>query len=210
MWAAHSKIHLKMGLAVSQSHCAPTEDTDLVVRSADFHRFALGVHSEGVVDVVDTILQPDTAVTAHSLNRLDGFFCALGFDAVVSYLPTALVGDNLTIFQGQATVFSNLFNSSNVNHFVSLLSLCVFIITLKGAFVKPLFYFFQFFLVLVPSTATALLPFTALGLITFGRVPVATLSTTARTKELGATTGGVRHIKSISVRGNTATAHRRT
>ena len=44
------------GLAVSQSHCTPAEDADLVVRSADFHRFAFGVHSEGVVDVVDAIL----------------------------------------------------------------------------------------------------------------------------------------------------------
>ena len=46
----------EMGLAVSQSHCAPAEDTDLVVRSADFHRFTLGIHSERMVDVVDAIL----------------------------------------------------------------------------------------------------------------------------------------------------------
>ena len=38
----------------------------------------------------------------------------------------------------------------------------------------------------VPSTASALLPFTALGLVALGGVVVATLSATACTEELGA------------------------
>ena len=45
----------KMGSAVSQAHCPPAEDTDLIVRSTDFHCFTLGAHSETMVDVVDAI-----------------------------------------------------------------------------------------------------------------------------------------------------------
>ena len=58
----------------------------------------------------------------------------------------------------------------------------------------------------VPSTASALLPFTALGLVALGGVVVATLSTTACTEELGAEII-VAHI-TRAVRG-VAIAHRR-
>ena len=58
----------------------------------------------------------------------------------------------------------------------------------------------------VPSTASALLPFTALGLIALGGAVVATLSATACTEELGAEII-VAHI-TRAVRG-VAIAHRR-
>ena len=67
-------------------------------------------------------------------------------------------------------------------------------------------------LVLVPETATALLPLaTALGLgACGGGVVVASCSVAACTQEPGATARGVRYLKSYIVGGVAATAHRRT
>jgi hypothetical protein len=105
------------GSAVSQAHSAPIQNADLRVRSADGDGFALGVYSEGVVYIVDTLGEPNTAVAVHFANRLDGFFGTLGFDAVVGYLPTAFIGDDLATFEGQAVILCEFLNSSNVNHF---------------------------------------------------------------------------------------------
>ena len=86
------------GLAVSQAHCPPAEDTNLIVLSANRYRLSLGVHSVTVVNVVDAIAVPYATVAAHCTNRLDCIFCTLSLNAVVCYLPAAFVGDNLASF----------------------------------------------------------------------------------------------------------------
>ena len=52
---ARLKKPKEKGSAVSQAHSAPTQNADLVVRSADCDGFALGAYSETVVDIVDAI-----------------------------------------------------------------------------------------------------------------------------------------------------------
>jgi hypothetical protein len=93
--------------------------------TTDGQCLSLGVHSETVVNVVDAIFQPDAAVAAHGSNRLDGFFCTLGFDAVVGYLPAALVGYDFAILQSQAIVVGEFADSSYINHFYVPLSFFV-------------------------------------------------------------------------------------
>ena len=61
----------KMGLAVSQAHCPPAEDAYLVVCSTDGHCFSLGIYTEGVVYIVDTILKPYTIGIESVVNTID-------------------------------------------------------------------------------------------------------------------------------------------
>ena len=133
-----------MGLAISQTHCPPTENGNLIVFFADCDGFALSVHAEAVVDVVGAILQPDTAITIHSSNCFDCFFCSRYFDAMVGYLPTAFISDNLAILQSQSAILLDFSNGSDVNHFRFLFRfvLCVFIIAFRDTFVNTFFHIF--------------------------------------------------------------------
>ena len=112
-----------MGLAVSQAHRPPAQNADLIVCLADFHRFSFSAYSERMVNVVNAVFQPHSAVTAHLPNGLDSFLCGGHCDAVVSHLPAGLVGDFLAELQGQAVVVSQLANGANVNHCFYFLSL---------------------------------------------------------------------------------------
>ena len=69
-----------------------------------------------LVDVVHTIREPNPAVTAESLNRIDRFACALGFHAFRGHLPTAFISDRLAVLESQAVIVSQLEDRANVNH----------------------------------------------------------------------------------------------
>ena len=78
----------------------------------------LGLHSLGLVNIIDAIRKPHTAVSAEVLNRIDSFAGGLTFNAIGSDLLGGLVVDLLAMFKGQAVIFSELENRTNVNHVV--------------------------------------------------------------------------------------------
>ena len=105
-------------LAVSQIAARPAIYADLIARLADFKRLLLGLHSLGLVNIIDAIRKPHTAVSAEVLNRIDSFAGGLTFNAIGSDLLAGLVPDNLAMFEGQTVIFSELENRTNVNHVV--------------------------------------------------------------------------------------------
>ena len=107
-------------LAVSQIPARPAIYADLIARLADFKRLLLGLHSLGLINIIDAIRKPYTAVSAEVLNRIDSFAGGLTFNAIGSDLPAGLVIDLLAMFEGQTVVFSELENRTNVNHVISL------------------------------------------------------------------------------------------
>ena len=106
-------------LAIGQIPARPAIYADLIARLADFKRLLLGLNSLGFVDIVDAIREPDTAVSAEVLDRVNGLACGLTFNAIGGDLPAGLVIDFLAIFKGHAVVFSELTNRTNVNHVVN-------------------------------------------------------------------------------------------
>lgn len=109
-------------LAVCKIHFAPTQNRDLVMRSANFQGFPLGLGAVALVDVVDAVGVPHAAVTAVSLDCVDGLAGAGGFDALGGNLPAGLVGGALTALESQAVVLFEVQNGANVNHFCFPLS----------------------------------------------------------------------------------------
>ena len=106
-------------LAIGQIPARPAIYADLIARLADFKRLLLGLNSLGLVDIVDAIREPDAAISAEVLDRVNGLACGLTFHAVGSDLPAGLVVDFLAIFKGHAVVFSELDDRANVNHVVN-------------------------------------------------------------------------------------------
>ena len=107
-------------LAVSQIPARPAIYADLIARLADFKCLLLGLYSLGLVNIIDAVRKPHTAVSAEVLNRIDSFAGGLTFNAIGSDLPAGLVIDLLAMFEGQTVVFSELENRTNVNHVISL------------------------------------------------------------------------------------------
>lgn len=105
-------------LAVSQIPARPAIYADLIARLADFKRLLLGLHSLGLVNIIDAIRKPHTAVSAEVLNCIDSFAGGLTFNAISSDLPAGLIVDLLAMFEGQTVIFSELENRTNVNHVV--------------------------------------------------------------------------------------------
>ena len=112
------KPYMQFLLAVSQIPARPAIYTDLIARLADFKRLLLGLHPLGLVNIIDAVGEPYTAVSAEILNGVDSFAGGLTLNAVSSNLPTGLVIDFLAIFKGQAVIFSEFENRTNVNHVV--------------------------------------------------------------------------------------------
>ena len=134
-----------MGLAVSQPHCPPAEDRNLIAGSANFHGLSLRAHSVALVNVVDAFAVPYSAISTVGFHRIDCRPCVRGFYAFGGNLPTAFVGDCFAVLQGQAVIFSQFQNRADVNHFCLPLFLCVLIIAWIPGFVK---YFFRIFLII--------------------------------------------------------------
>ena len=107
-------------LAIGKIPARPAIYADLIARLANFKRLLLGLHSLGLVNIIDAIRKPHTAVSAEVLNRSDSFAGGLTFNAIGSDLPAGLVVDLLAMFEGQTVVFSELENRTNVNHVISL------------------------------------------------------------------------------------------
>ena len=105
-------------LAIGKIPARPAIYADLIARLADFKRLLLGLHSLGLVNIIDAVRKPHTAVSAEVLNRIDSFAGGLTFNAIGSDLPAGLVVDLLAMFEGQAVIFSELENRTNVNHVV--------------------------------------------------------------------------------------------
>ena len=103
-------------LAIGKIPARPAIYADLIARLADFKRLLLGLHSLGLVNIIDAVRKPHTAVSAEVLNRIDSFAGGLTFNAIGSDLPAGLVVDLLAMFEGQAVIFSELKNRTNVNH----------------------------------------------------------------------------------------------
>ena len=107
-------------LAISKILASPAKHADLVVCATDGQGFFLGVHSLGLINIIDAIREPDTAVSAEVLNRVNGLACGLTLNAISSDLPASLIIDLFTILESHAIVFSELDNGANVNHVISL------------------------------------------------------------------------------------------
>ena len=105
-------------LAIGKIPARPAIYADLIARLADFKRLLLGLHSLGLVNIIDAVRKPHTAVSAEVLNRIDSFAGGLTFNAIGSDLPAGLVVDLLAMFEGQTVIFSELENRTNVNHVV--------------------------------------------------------------------------------------------
>ena len=103
-------------LAIGEIPARPAIYADLIARLANFERLLLGLDSLGLVDIVDAIREPNTAVSAIFLDRVNGFACGLTLYAIGGDLPAGLVIDFLAIFEGQTVVFSEFENGTNVNH----------------------------------------------------------------------------------------------
>lgn len=103
-------------LAIGEIPARPAIYADLITRLADFKRLLLGLNSLGLVDIVDAIREPDAAVSAEVLDRIDSFAGGLTLHAIGGDLPAGLVIDFLAIFKGHAVVFSELDDRANVNH----------------------------------------------------------------------------------------------
>ena len=106
-------------LAVGEIPARPAIYADLIARLANFKRLLLGLHPLGLVNIIDAVRKPHTAVSAEVLNRVDSFAGGLALNAVGSDLPAGLVVDFLTIFEGHAVVIGELTNRTNVNHVVN-------------------------------------------------------------------------------------------
>ena len=111
-----------LALAVNQSHIPPTQYTDLITGSADCHGLSLGCYAMALVDIIDARTIPDSTCAAVGLYRIDCFSSGFALYALGGHLPTALVGYDLTVFEGKTIVVGELANSSNVNHDYSSLS----------------------------------------------------------------------------------------
>ena len=107
-------------LAIGKIPARPAIYADLIARLADFKRLLLGLHSLGLVNIIDAVRKPHTAVSAEVLNRIDSFAGGLTFNAIGSDLPAGLVVDLLAMFEGQTVIFSELTDRTNVNHVISL------------------------------------------------------------------------------------------
>ena len=105
-------------LAIGKIPARPAIYADLIARLADFKCLLLGLYSLGLVNIIDAVRKPHTAVSAEVLNRIDSFAGGLTFNAIGSDLPAGLVVDLLAMFEGQTVVFSELEDRTNVNHVV--------------------------------------------------------------------------------------------
>ena len=105
-------------LAVSQIPARPAIYADLIARLADFKRLLLGLHSLGLVNIINAVRKPHAAVAAIFLDRVNGFAGGLTFNAISGDLPAGLVIDLLAMFKGQTVIFSELENRTNVNYVV--------------------------------------------------------------------------------------------
>ena len=105
-------------LAVRKIHFAPAQNRNLFAGSADFHGFALGVYAVAFVDIVDATSKPDTAIAIIHFNSVDCFSWRMTFHTFGGDLPPGFVGDGLACLQSQAIIFSQLNNTSNINHFL--------------------------------------------------------------------------------------------
>lgn len=105
-------------LAVSKIPARPAIYADLIARLADFKRLLLGLHSFGLVNIIDAVREPNAAVAAIFLDRIDSFAGGLTFNAISGDLPAGLVVDLLAMFEGQTVIFSEFENRTNVNHVV--------------------------------------------------------------------------------------------
>ena len=113
-------------LAIGKIPARPAIYADLIARLADFKRLLLGLHSLGLVNIIDAVRKPHTAVSAEALNRIDSFAGGLTFNAIGSDLPAGLVVDLLAMFESQTVVFSELENRTNINHVVIPFRFCEF------------------------------------------------------------------------------------
>ena len=105
-------------LAVGEIPARPAIYADLIARLANFKRLLLGLHPLGLVNIIDAVRKPYTAVSAEVLNRVNSFAGGLALYAIGGDLPAGLVVDFLAIFKSHAVVFSELANRTNVNHVV--------------------------------------------------------------------------------------------
>ena len=85
-------------LAVSQIPARPAIYADLIARLADFKRLLLGLHSLGLVNIIDAIRKPHTAVSCICFDCVNSFTCCLALYALGSDLPAGLIIDFLAIF----------------------------------------------------------------------------------------------------------------
>ena len=106
-------------LAIGQIPARPAIYADLIARLADFKRLLFGLNSLGTVDIVDAIREPDAAVSAEVLDRVNGLACGLTFHAIGGDLPAELVINFLAIFKSQTVIFSEFDDRANVNHVVN-------------------------------------------------------------------------------------------
>ena len=107
---------LKIFLAVGQGHLAPVKHADLITSPADLQGFPLRVDAVALVDVVDTAGEPDPAVAAVGLNRVNGLAIRAALDAFGGDLPAGLVGDGLAVLESEAVILGQLANRANVDH----------------------------------------------------------------------------------------------
>ena len=107
-------------LAIGKIPARPAIYADLIARLADFKRLLLGLHSLGLVNIIDAIRKPYTAVSCICFDCVNSFTRCLALYALGSDLPAGLVPNNLAIFERHAVVVSELTDRTNVNHVISL------------------------------------------------------------------------------------------
>lgn len=103
-------------LAVGKIFPGPAKNRNLIMGPPDFQGLFFGIYPTAFVDVIDAVGEPDPAVTAICLNRINGFSGSCNFDALGGNLPACFIGDWLAVFQGKTVVISQLFDTPDINH----------------------------------------------------------------------------------------------
>ena len=123
-------------LTIHQPHCSPSEDAYLIAGSSNLKSFPLCAYAMALVDVVDALAIPYTAVAFVGSYGFDSLFSGATLDAFGSDLITALVSDGFAAFEGETVVISEFANCANVNHMYYLPFLVYLIIPYYNRFVK--------------------------------------------------------------------------
>lgn len=99
---------------------SPAEDRQLIALAAQLDSGVLGGNPDGVVDIIDTIVEPDATGfgVLSRANQLGHLLRSGTLHAMSGNLPTGLIGNGPAVTQGQAFAVTQVANGTNIDFVV--------------------------------------------------------------------------------------------